>query len=62
MEKKPATIRTVLLAVFMTTTLFLGTATVMQANGKMVINPTFVSQEDQDQLSAYLTAQQVQGE
>lgn len=54
--------RNVLLTFFATGFIFMSLATVMQANGKMVINPEFVSQEDQDNLTAYLTAQQVQGE
>lgn len=54
--------RNILLAVFVTATGFLGLSTYMQAKGTMVINPVYVSQQDQDQLSAYLTAQQVQGE
>ena len=54
--------RNILLTFFATTTLFLSVASVMQANGKMVINPTYVSQADQDNLTAFLTAQQVQGE
>lgn len=54
--------RNILLTFFATGFLFMTLATVMQANGKMVINPTYVTEQDQDMLTAYLTAQQVQTE
>lgn len=54
--------RNILLTFFATACAFLATSTYMQAKGTMLINPTYVSQQDQDMLTAYLTAQQVQGE
>lgn len=52
--------RNVFLTFFATATLFLGISSYMQAKGSMVINPVYVSQADQDQLTAFLTAQEVQ--